>query len=260
MTIPPGSRTATNAALPKGSQTMSSALPLAANYHRWVLASFAPYFGESLLEVGFGYGQYTRMIAPLVRTMTAIDIVDENLALADKLPGHVRLAVADVTEQGLSDKVGHRKFQSILCLNVLEHIQNDIDCLANLRKCLAPDGRLLLLVPAFQALYGPMDELAGHFRRYSRSDLQEKLLAAGFTSASTSYFNPVGGLGWLATSRSKRCPKTLSDDDINAKILFFDKYLLLISRLINPLCKAFFGQSVMAVASGKIHSTLDKNP
>jgi SAM-dependent methyltransferase len=232
---------------PVGSATMSSALPHAVNYHNWIVESFAPHVGARLLEVGFGYGQYTRMLAPRVQALTALDITDENLGLAAEMPGNVTLTVADITAPELPDIVGAAAFDAIVCLNVLEHIEDDAACLVNLRRCLAPGGRLLLLVPAFQGLYGTMDELAGHYRRYGRAELARKLLDAGFARADVGYFNPVGGLGWLVTARFTK-PKTLSDDGVNDKILFFDKYMVPLSRLLTPLARRVFGQSVRAVA------------
>ena len=235
-------------AFPVGTETMSSALPDAVNYHRWVVESFATHFGERLLEVGFGYGQYTCMIAPMVQSMTALDITDENMGLAAELPNNVTLKVADIRSPELHSLVGRRAFDTILCMNVLEHIEDDVACLDNLRRCLAPGGKLLLLVPAFPFLFSVMDELAGHYRRYGRKELAHKLQAAGFTCSEVGYFNPVGGLGWLLTAKFFK-PKTLSDDKINDKILFFDRYMVPLSRALTLFARPIFGQSVHAVAT-----------
>ncbi len=232
---------------PIGLETMSSALPKAVNYHRWILGLLEPHVRSPLLEVGFGYGQYTEVLARHVRRLVALDADPQFIHAARALPRHVELRVADITDPTLPHTLGLEEFNTVVCLNVLEHIQDDAGSLRCFRDLLRPGGALLLLVPAHQALYGRMDALAGHCRRYSRRQLRQRLVAAGFSLRQLRYFNPLGALGWWINARFAR-PRTLSDGFINRQILLFDRYVQPLSRMLDRLTSPFFGQSLWAVA------------
>jgi SAM-dependent methyltransferase len=226
---------------------MSSAMPQAVNYHRWILGLLEPHVRSPLLEVGFGYGQYTAELARRVDRLVAVDADPQFVQPARSLPGHVELQVADISDPALPQKLGRAAFSTVVCLNVLEHIRDDAAALACFRDLLRPGGALLLLVPAHQALYGRMDALAGHCRRYSRRLLRQRLVAAGFSLRHLRYFNPLGALGWWINARFAR-PRTLSEGFINRQILLFDRYVQPVSRLLDRLTAPFFGQSLWAVA------------
>jgi SAM-dependent methyltransferase len=226
---------------------MSSALPEAVNYHRWILDLLKPNLGGKILEIGFGYGQYTREMAPLVDDLVAVDVDAECLRIGRSLPPNVQLLVADLSGQDFLTRTGHSCYQAVVCLNVLEHIEDDVAAIHLLCQSLKRDGRLLLLVPAHPMLYGPMDQLAGHYRRYSRRVLRRSLEAAGMAAEQITYINPLGGLGWWANARFGR-PNGLSDPSVNRQILWFDRYVQPWSRLMTPLFSRVFGQSLWVVA------------
>jgi len=227
---------------------MSSALPEAVHYHRWVLDLIWPHLGGRLLEVGFGYGQYTRQLAGMVGELVSVDIDPACLDIGPTLPENVRLAMADVSDPDFPRQVGPAGFDAAVCLNVLEHIEDDRQALGSLRASLEPGGRLLLLVPAHPALFGPMDRLAGHFRRYTRKMLAERLAQAELRVMMLRYVNPIGAIGWWCNARFHR-PDSLSDPAINGQIRFFDKYVAPLSRLLTPCTSRLFGQSLWAVAA-----------
>jgi SAM-dependent methyltransferase len=230
-----------------GYGTMSSALPDAMNYHRWILDLIRPHLGEQVLEVGFGYGQYTREMARSVRRLVAIDLDPECLSIQNTLPGHVELRVADLSKDDFAERVGESCHDQAVCLNVLEHIEDDVAAVGRLRRALRRGGTLLLLVPAHPGLYGPMDRLAGHFRRYTRRMLRPRLESAGFRVRALRYINPLGGLGWWVNARFGH-PNGLSDPKINRQILWFDRYVQPLSRRLSNLTGRLFGQSLWAVA------------
>lgn len=228
-------------------EVMSSRIADAVNYHAWILSLIRPNLQSPALEVGFGYGQYTRLLAGLVDRLVAIDIDPAFLDAAGRLPAHVDLRTADITDPTLPEQLGRAAFGSLICLNVLEHIEDDEATLGYFREMLRPGGRLMLLVPAHQALYGPMDELAGHQRRYNRRLLCRRLTGSGFLIREARYFNPLGGVGWWVNARFAK-PKTLSDPLINRQILLYDRFVQPLSRLLDPLTARFFGQSLWALA------------
>lgn len=171
------------------------------NYNAWLLDRSRRYLGRRVLDVGAGIGTFTEMVAP-GRHVTA---AEPDPAFASVLrrrfanAPNVRIveAEADTLEPGLvSDS-----FDSVICFNVLEHIPDDLEALRRFRQQLAPEGRLLLLVPAHPLLYGPVDRELGHHRRYRKDALRRLLVQAGFTIETLRYVNPIGALGWLVSAR-----------------------------------------------------------
>jgi hypothetical protein len=109
-----------------------------------------------------------------------------------------------------------------------------------------PGGHILFFVPAIPFLYNDMDSLVGHYRRYTRKTMR---LAVGvspdYEIILLEYFNPVGGLGWWLNKFIKH--NDIDSKNLNAQVKFFDKYMVPISKLLNPLTKSFFGQSLICV-------------
>lgn len=231
---------------PTGFSTMSSALPDAVNYHRWLLDLVAPWLRGRAMEIGFGYGQYTRELARHVDRLLAVDVDPECLDQFQDRPPNVDVTIADLTDPEFAERVGVGAFDAIVCLNVLEHIDDDRGVLKQFYRVLRPGGRVCLIIPAHAALYGPMDEMAGHFRRYSRSQFQERLVGAGYEVRQLSYINPLGALGWWVNAKLLK-PKDLSAPGVNRQILLYDRYVQPVSKLLNPLTTRLFGQSLWAV-------------
>jgi SAM-dependent methyltransferase len=231
---------------------MSSAMPDAMNYHRWILGMINPHITGRVLEVGFGYGQYSRELARHVTQLVAVDCDPRLLSIGSTLPDNVELRIADLGRTEFASTVGEDSFDSVVCINVLEHIEDDLAALQSLFRVLRPGGNLLLFVPAMPALYGSMDEMAGHFRRYSRRLLRQRLNSARFELIELRYFNPLGAVGWWVNAKVVR-PKDLSQPSINQQILWYDKYVQPISRLIDPLTRRFFGQSLWVIGRKPRH-------
>lgn len=228
-----------------GKETMSNSIKDAHNYHRYLCSLLLPHLGKKILEIGPGYGQYTKVFheAPQVSDITVADI---DAACLEQ----IQTTFPDVTAVRLGPEDGdwpesleNESFDSVVLINVLEHMEDDGEALKNIFKVLVPGGNLLIIVPAHAALYGQMDALAGHYRRYEKASLANLLDDAGFLVEDISYINPVGGLGWYINAKFSR-PASLSTLAINSQILFFDKYLLPLSLVLTPCFKNFFGQSL----------------
>jgi SAM-dependent methyltransferase len=93
---------------------------------------------------------------------------------------------------------------TVVCLNVLEHIEDDRATLDDLFAVLRPGGRLILLVPAHARLYGSLDEHLRHFRRYEKAELEQKVRAAGFELEDLRFLNRPGVFGWWINGRLLR--------------------------------------------------------
>jgi len=94
-------------------------------------------------------------------------------------------------------ELASQRFDTVFCVNVLEHIEDDREALRTFHRVLAPGGHALVWVPAVQAAYGPLDAELGHFRRYSKASLRAAFTAAGFEMVTLRYSNPIGLLGWM---------------------------------------------------------------
>jgi SAM-dependent methyltransferase len=93
------------------------------------------------------------------------------------------------------------KFDTALCVNVLETVQDPEKVLASLRCCLIENGVVLVLVPQGKALYGPLDQAMGHLRRYSAAELSQNLERAGFRVERMRQLNKVGALAWWISGK-----------------------------------------------------------
>jgi glycosyltransferase involved in cell wall biosynthesis len=176
-------------------------------YNRWLHDRFESWLGSRVLEVGSGVGNQTRFFADRERVV-ASDIephyVRELLTRFEK-NGNVRVASFrfPLTPEDLADLVKER-IDTIVCLNVLEHIEDDAGTLADFGRLLQPGGHLALLVPALPALYGTLDENLRHFRRYEKAALAALVARAGFAVESIRYLNRPGVFGWWLNSRVLR--------------------------------------------------------
>jgi 2-polyprenyl-3-methyl-5-hydroxy-6-metoxy-1,4-benzoquinol methylase len=225
-----------------GAGTYSSAIGEALNYTRWVLDAFDGLIGRRVLEIGIGHGGYVDHL-PQCEAYLGVDIDADSVAAARVARPKYEYLQADVAAPDFLKVLGERRFDTVLCLNVLEHIEDHGLAVANLLKTLQSGGHLLLFVPAFEALYSPLDRFAGHYRRYTRKELAQLIPVGAGQVVRNEYFNPIGGIGWWA---NKFMPhKSLNDGAVNGQVRLFDRYVLPISRRLNPLTRTIFGQSVV---------------
>ena len=192
-----------DAADPVGAATLER-LAAAPNYNRWMFDRLRPWVGRRVLEIGSGIGNLSAFLLDrerLVLTDTASDYLDR---LRARFAGHGNVAIAHLYLPDDHAGLAGERFDTIICLNVLEHVEDDHRSLVVMRRLLAPGGRLVLLVPALRALYGTLDAALGHHRRYGRRDLASKFPAAGLVLRHLEYFNLAGIPGWWLAGRVLR--------------------------------------------------------
>jgi SAM-dependent methyltransferase len=176
-------------------------LSRAERYNRWMFQQLAPWLGQRVLEIGSGIGSLTRFL--LGRDLVlATDLNPRYVRiLTNTFERHTRVEVAPLDLTNFDPApIATRGIDTILCLNVLEHIEDDRAALRRLHAALVPGGRLLLLVPAHQWLFGAIDRAIDHHRRYDRAGLVARLQEAGFHVEHTVFFNRVAVLGWWLNS------------------------------------------------------------
>jgi len=170
------------------------AMPFARNYHRWILDLFAPHMGRRLVEVGAGTGSFSELLLERAPdTLTLVEPSPEmHRRLAERVEGfrpktRVRTFNDTFARAGRLIARGEAP-DSVIYVNVLEHIEEDDAELRAVRGVLAPGGRLFVFVPAFRWLYGSFDRQVGHRRRYTRGELSGKCERAGFRVLKAVYF------------------------------------------------------------------------
>jgi len=176
----------------------------APRYNEWLLERIRPFLGTDVLEIGAGIGTFTLMLAqaPNVRRVLALE-PDKHLAgtLVERTKGVGNIEVLEKPVEQLTPELAGDAVDSVVCLNVLEHIQDDRTALVRMAQCLRPGGSLFLLSPAHGLLFGEVDRAVHHQRRYSKAALALLLRDTGFVVETIRYVNPVGALGWLVSSR-----------------------------------------------------------
>jgi SAM-dependent methyltransferase len=229
---------------PTGAATYSSAIATADNYTRWIVDLCSPWFGTSLLEVGLGHGGFRRHL-PAALAYTGTDIDADSVHAAHERYPRDRFFCADIVEDDFARtaRAAAADLDTVLCANVLEHVYADEQAVANLARAAGPGGRVLLYLPAHARLYGRMDALAGHHRRYDPADLAR--LAGPNRVVHWQLVNPVGALGWWANRQ--RDFATLDEPGINRQIRWFDRWVLPISRVLTPVTRHWFGLSLFCV-------------
>ncbi|MGH9443636.1 MAG: glycosyltransferase [Thermoanaerobaculia bacterium] len=176
-------------------------------YNRWLYGFFSPHLGKRILEIGSGFGNITKFFADRERVIaTDLDpVACETLRNTFREQEAVRVGSLKfpLDRPEIEDLLSER-LDTAICSNVLEHIEDDRATLAQIREILQPGGRLILLVPAIPSLYGTLDRELHHFRRYSRPELESKLLQAGFQIEEMRFVNRPGVFGWYLNSRVLR--------------------------------------------------------
>ena len=171
-------------------------------YNEWIWDCIAPALGERVLEVGAGIGNMTRMMYGR-ELIVATDVELPYLhMLRNRFSRHpnVRVEHFDLNSDDYLQLRSYA-FDTVVCLNVLEHVEDHTGALQRLHDVLVPGGKLLLWVPADQALFGTMDEQVGHVRRYERDELRALIEEAGFTMDAIRYQNRFGRFAWWLNGR-----------------------------------------------------------
>ena len=174
-------------------------------YNKWLHERFESALGDRILEVGAGVGNQTRFFVGDRSLVVASDIEPHYLReltarFGDRQNVHIssyRFPLSRVATEELRDF----GIDTIVCLNVLEHIEDDEATLRDFAAVLPQGGRLVLLVPALKALYGTLDQHLSHYRRYSQQELRGRLTAAGFDVDTLRYLNRPAVPGWWLNSR-----------------------------------------------------------
>jgi SAM-dependent methyltransferase len=165
-------------------------------------------------------------------------------ALQHRFGGRQDVVVEDLT---LPDYMAGARFQdfrldTVVALNVIEHIAGDVEALRCIRSMLRPPGRAVVLVPALERLFGSLDSALGHHRRYTRHSIAERMREAGFRLERVFYFNLLGTIGWWLNARIRKLPRIPL-----TQLQYFDRLVPMLR--IEDMIRLPLGQSVIAVGA-----------
>lgn len=165
-------------------------------YHRWIYNNIKGFLSREILEVGGGLGSMTKFLVGHSRNVTSTDIDKKYVNDLNKRFKYFKDFKAIQKDISITTR-DFGKFNTCLFINVLEHIADDEQALENAYKLLDTGGSVVLVCPAHKWLFGPVDKVDGHYRRYSKKELKEKLESSGFKVKKLKYMNFPGMVGWF---------------------------------------------------------------
>jgi glycosyltransferase involved in cell wall biosynthesis len=198
--------------------------------NRWILEQFRPFVGQRVVEAGCGIGNFTELLLDRERLVCLdndplyVEMIQWRLGHLENLRA-LRFDLSDTTAYAA---LKPERADTIVCLNVLEHIAPDEAVLRAYYDLLEPGGHAIILVPAHPSLYGPCDAAIGHERRYTQVELHTKMRNAGFDVVSMNEFNRLGVPGWWLN-------KKLGRRDLNPRQMRAFEALLPVAKVIEAM-------------------------
>ncbi len=237
----------------KLSPTMSDAMSSATHYHDYIWEKVNQHLGERILEIGVGTGQYTRRMLAEGKSVMGADI---SIAALDLLRKSVSSPLFQTLHMDLTDPVcqkeelAHFYPDTILLVNVLEHISNPMAALSFLRNVSSRNTKLVIFVPALSWLFNRLDSEAGHFRRFNRRTLGREMRNAGWWVRLLRYVNFPGVPGWFIAGllgRASGSQGSLNADSTNFLIKMYDRFFAKLPSFTDPFLGLFMGLSLLGV-------------
>lgn len=224
------------------------AMSFAVKYHRWLLDELRPYFGKNIVEVGAGKGSFSEML--LDTEPDSLSLVEPSEMFFD-LERNISSGMNgtrvgfyhSIFERARSEIISQAKPDTIIYVNVLEHIEDDARELDLIHESLADGGRCLIFVPAMRALFSDFDRDLGHFRRYRKAELETKVRDAGFRILKSKFFDLAGVAPWFVKYRILRS-RTLGGGAVS----LYDNLVVPIMRRVESVIAPPIGKNILLVA------------
>jgi len=224
------------------------------NYMRWIIQCFAPHLKGDIIEVGAGIGSYIPYYQPYARQVAA---VEPNAAFSHYLREHYpQVEVIESTIEQLPAQY-RGTFDTVLCINALEHFEQDAAAVFAMAGLLRPGGHLCIYVPARPELFSTWDASVGHFRRYSESMLRDVVKGAELEVQEMRYSDPMGGLAWYCSGKLGASPSE-HDSSIGFSMRVFDKLCVPIQKSVERFWKPPWGKSLVCVAQQRRGSAVNR--
>jgi 2-polyprenyl-3-methyl-5-hydroxy-6-metoxy-1,4-benzoquinol methylase len=210
-------------------------LSQAGDYYKWLAARVKPYVKGKVLEIGAGIGNFARWAQ---ENATEYHVSDLDPRLTQKLSEEFQHVLNwDLYTPFPNEEL----YDTVIILNVVEHLEDDVQALRCLNTRLKPGGHLILMVPAMQFLYGSMDRSFGHYRRYTKTSISRIIRATSFDILKTEYINVIGMAGWFLYG------KILKRKNLPQQLCSRFNIVVPLLKLERPLAY-FAGLSVIVIA------------
>ena len=209
---------------------------------RWLLEQIGGHLGDRVFEAGSGTGNITKLLLDKQR-LVSVDVDPFCAESVDRQYGHlenVSVMVGDLEDAGLYRKLEGEDFDTVLCINVLEHLDHPELAVKGFLDLIDDQGRLVILVPAHSWLYSEVDRAIHHRQRFSEAGLRGLLEGAGLTRVEIVQFNRLGIVGWGVNKWLKR-------KSISRLQMYLFAAMLPIARLVERI-RPIPGLSLIAVA------------
>lgn len=184
-------------------------LKLARHFNSWMVNTIEPFIGQRVLEIGSGIGNISRQL-PKRELLTVTDLDSGYLSILKNAFGDndiVKVAKLDLNDDADFEALEGDGYDTVLLINTLEHIEDERGALLRIKKVLAPGGKLVVLVPQHKWLYGSLDSMVGHVKRYERDELLALLRDTGYSTVHTQNFNMFSVPGWYLNAVLLRSSK-----------------------------------------------------
>lgn len=220
----------------------------AINYRKWLASLTFPYLGDNPLEFGSGIGDYAEVWLEL--GCPRITVSENSLSrielLKQKFSNNPSIQVAHLDVEKIDFKMDG--YTAVVSLNVIEHLENDLSAIRNIRNVLSPGGYFVAFTPAFPLLMSRFDRSVGHHRRYTKRTALALLNSAEFEVISVKYVNSVGWFAWFFAMRILQI-----NPSEGSLLKIWDKLMIPIVRKIESRVTPPFGQSLLIV--GRVPSS-----
>jgi len=221
------------------------AMAFAVNYHRWIIEEFRSYLGKNVVEVGAGCGDLSALILEMgVDHLHAFEPSTNQFTLLEhRFKSDPRVSLSNGF---FSSDSAPRYIDSIVYINVLEHIENDEGELHSVYESLDPGGRVLVFVPAHAWLFSEADREMGHFRRYSKRELRQRVEKVGFVVEKFKYMDLAGIAPWYVNF-------VMLKNSFSAKsVAVYDRYVVPPMKHLERFIGPPVGKNLLVVGNKKI--------
>ena len=214
-----------------------------ANYYRWIIDSFRPYLKGAGTEIGAGVGNFSRYLRPF---HTQLDLVEpspvQQPALQSLYKDDPGVGVYAQSIEAYRQQAGDASRDNFYLINVLEHIEDDGAALSDMKAMLRDGGHVCIFVPALPFLYSKLDELFGHYRRYTKDELTRKMTDGGLEIVACKYMDMLGVPAWGLINTM------LGSTNLNPRMVtIYDTLCVPVTRAVEAVIPAPFGKSLLVV-------------
>ena len=211
-------------------------------YRAYQFDLVAPYVGRSLLEVGSGLGHFSEQFSGRLGYLIVSDSDPYCLGqLKEHYSGRDDVEVLELSLPG--EVKTRRKVDTVVMMNVLEHISEDAQALRDLAACVEPGGSIVIWVPGYMQLYGDFDRIVGHITRYTPKTLRRTVESAGLTVEVCKPVNFIGGIAWWLAVRR------FGAGHVNPRVAsLYDITVVPVTRVLERIVRPPFGQTIFCVA------------